>query len=372
MRILVNTRFLLKGKLEGFGRYTYEILSRIARKYPQHEFFFAFDRAFDPTYIFSENVHGLVLSPPARHPLLFWWWFEVAIPRAYKRHRCDAFFSPDGFTSLAKSIDRKVITIHDLAYLHYPGQISPAILWYYRTYMPKFVRAADQIVTVSQSTQQDLIKHFESVEDKTSWVYNGVQPMYKPLSNAAKERVQEQWSNGCPYFITIGAIHPRKNIPNTIRAYEQFRKESNSRTKLLLVGRAAWQTKEVSTILAQSQHQEDIVSTGYVSEENLAELLGAARGLVYVSLLEGFGLPIAEAMQCEVPVITSDRSSMLEVAQDAALLVDPEDVTAIAAGMRAIDSDDDQRALLVARGAQRVADFDWDLAANHVAATLFG
>lgn len=372
MRILVNTRFLLTGKLEGFGRYTYELLTRLVKTHPQHEFFFAFDRAYDPSYIFAENVHALVLRPPARHPLLFWWWFEVAIPQAYRKHRCDALFSPDGFTSLSKHIDHNVVTIHDLAYIHYPSQIGSAMLWYYRRFTPKFVQAADHIVTVSETTQQDLIKHFPSAQTKSSWVHNGVQSIYVSLDEVDKTSVREQWSHGEEYFIAIGAIHPRKNIANTIRAYEVFRKETGSRIKLMLVGRAAWQTEEVSKILNQSEFSDDVISTGYVSEEDLATVLAAAQGLIYASFLEGFGLPIAEAMQCGVPVITSNRSSMLEIANNAALLVDPEDVDSIAGAMGILITDQEKRSDLIALGKERVKDFNWDRVSDHLASILFG
>ncbi len=372
MRILVNTRFLLKGKLEGFGIYTYEVVSRLVRNYPEHEFFFAFDRPYDPDFVFAENVHPLVINPPARHPLLFWWWFEVAIPRAYQRHKCDAFFSPDGFTSLSAKIAHNVMTIHDLAYLHYPTQISWMTLRFYRAYMPKFIAAADQIVTVSLSTQQDLLEHFPNARGKTTWVHNGIQTTYKPLSDSEILTAQNKWSGGHAYFIVIGAIHPRKNIPNTIRAYEHFRKNTDSQTKLLLVGRAAWQTDDVRTQLNQSPFQKDMISTGYIPHQELVTLLAGARALVYVSLLEGFGLPIAEAMQCGVPVITSNRSSMQEIAKNCALLVDPENVEDIAQGMGKLDADATKRAQLISAGLERAKDFDWDSVADHVAATLFG
>jgi glycosyltransferase involved in cell wall biosynthesis len=136
MRIAINTRFLLTGKLEGIGWFTYEICKRLVQQHPEHEFVFFFDRPFDPEFIFGKNVTPVVLFPPARHPFLFFAWFEVAVTRALNRHKIDVFFSPDGFMSLTTKVPT-LLTIHDLAYAHFPEQIRFMDRKYYQYFMPQ-------------------------------------------------------------------------------------------------------------------------------------------------------------------------------------------------------------------------------------------
>lgn len=371
MRILVNTRFLLKDKLEGIGLYTFEVLKRLVDRYPEHEFYFAFDRPFDSRFCFGVNVFPLVLFPPARHPFLFWWWFEVAIPRAYKQFNCDAFFSPDGFTTLSKAIAKNVITIHDLAYLHYPQQVRGLMRQYYRRFIPKFIDQASSVITVSQASHDDIISYFPKAGSKTTWVYNGVSHSFVGVSPEDAMKVKQVWSSAQDYFIMIGAIHPRKNIPRTVNAFTEFKKRTGSKTKLLIVGRKGWKSDASETSISQSSESQDIHQTGYVSDDDLALLLASSKGLLYTSLFEGFGLPIAAAMKCEIPVLTSDRSSMIEVAGEAALLADPTDSESIVKCLIRLDNDEDLRSSLIQAGKVRANDFDWDITANHLAKILF-
>ncbi len=123
MRIAINTRFLIKEKIEGMGLFTYEVVKRMVEQHPEDEFFFFFDRPFDPTFIFGKNVTPVVLFPPARHPFLFYWWFEWSIAKALKKYGIDVFLSPDNFLSLSTKV-KSVLVTHDLAYLHFPEHQS--------------------------------------------------------------------------------------------------------------------------------------------------------------------------------------------------------------------------------------------------------
>ncbi|MFN3342698.1 MAG: hypothetical protein ACK40M_08385, partial [Flavobacteriales bacterium] len=123
MRIAVNTRFLLPGKMEGFGWYSYETLRRIVVAHPEHEFIFLFDRPFDRRFVFASNVIPIVIGPQARHPFLFWIWLEVSVKRALKKYKADVFVSPDGYLSLGTAVP-SVAVIHDLNFEHYPKDLG--------------------------------------------------------------------------------------------------------------------------------------------------------------------------------------------------------------------------------------------------------
>ena len=360
MVIAVNTRLLLAGKLEGIGYFSYEVLKRITIARPEHTFYFFFDRPYDPAFIFSDNVIPLVLQPPARHPILWFLWFEISMYRALKKINADIFFSPEGYLSLRSKVPT-VMVLHDLAYLHQPENMQNAHLSYFRKYVPLFINRAEKIVTVSQFVKQDILSKFPNIlPEKITVCYNAARAGFFPLNADEKQNVQKKYTQGAPYFVYVGAIHPRKNIHRLIAAFDDFKNKSGADHKLLIVGRMAWKTDSVTDIYNASPFKSDIIFTGYVSENDLRALVAAAFCMVYVSLFEGFGMPIIEAMQCGVPVITSDITALPEIADGAALCVDPYDVEKISEAMLTLTKSESLRLALIERGIQRASDFSWD------------
>jgi len=159
MNIAVNTRFLIKDKLEGIGLFTYETLMRITRNHPEHNFFFLFDRKFDPSFVFSDNVTPIVMWPQARHPVLWYYWFEVAIPKMLNKINADVFLSTDGFLSL-KTDKKQVLVIHDLAFEHFPQHMPNLQRKYCTHFTPKFAHKADKISTVSEFSKRDILSSY--------------------------------------------------------------------------------------------------------------------------------------------------------------------------------------------------------------------
>ena len=365
MRIAVNTRFLLKDKLEGIGWYTYEIMSRLVADHPEDTFYFLFDRPYDQRFVFQSNVVPKVLQPPARHPLLWWLWFEMAVPAALKKLKPDVFFSPDTYCSL-RAKTPTVMVAHDIAYAHYPHQIPKLARQYYEHYTPKYLKKADRVITVSEFVKKDILDHVAVDENKIEAVHNACRQIFKPISAAEAQDVRDEYTSGVPYFIYVGAIHPRKNVPRLIAAFDEFKQNTNAPHQLVLVGRFAWQSNPIMTAYEKAIYKEDIVLTGYVPDEKLPKLIAAAFALTYVSVFEGFGLPLLEAMQCDVPVITSNVTSLPEVAGDAALLVDPHSVSAIANAMKRLYLNPDLCKQLIASGRKRRQDFSWQKAADAV------
>src|SRR5690606_32666151 len=155
MRIAINTRLLLKGKLEGIGWYTHETIKRIVKAHPEHEFIFFFDRPYDTSFVFADNVTPVVFGPPARHPVLFYIWYEMRIPYMLRKYKVDLFVSPDGLTSLTTSVPTCLV-MHDLAFEHYPHHLKASIRYYLRYFSPIFAKKATRIVTVSEFSKQDI------------------------------------------------------------------------------------------------------------------------------------------------------------------------------------------------------------------------
>ena len=139
MKIAINTRFLLPTKLEGFGWFTHEVTKRIAEQHPEHEFFFFFDRKYEDKFVYAKNVTPVVINPPARHPFLYYLWFEFGVKRALKKYNIDVFFSPDGYLSLKTEV-KQIPVIHDLSFLHYPKDIPFFNRKYVKYFFPKFAK----------------------------------------------------------------------------------------------------------------------------------------------------------------------------------------------------------------------------------------
>lgn len=365
MVVAVNARLWLPEQLEGIGHFTKEVTERMALNNPQHEFHLLFDRAFDQSLITSPNLHGHVVGPPARHPLLWKWWFDVRVPALLKRIGADVFFSPDGQCSLTTGVPQ-CLAVHDLSFLHVPQSYPGSHRWYYKRYTPDFVRKAKTVVAVSAFTKRDIVERYGTAASKITVAHNGVRPVFGPIGYGAQAAVKEAHTGGTEFFLYAGAVQPRKNLVNLLKAFSVFKKRLKSSMKLVLAGRLAWRNNEFLALLKTYKHRSDVVLTGYLPEAELSPLMASAYALVYPSLFEGFGLPVAEAMRCGVPVLTSKGSAMEEVTAGAALYFNPTEVDDIADKLMRIYKDESERAALIQKGLVVAENYTWDKTADAV------
>ena len=363
MIIAVNTRFLLVDYLEGYGNFIYETFRRITEQHPEHEFIFIFDRPYDKRFLFSNNIKTVVTGPAARHPLLWKLWYDIKVPVILKRYKVDVFVSCDGFCSLGTKVPQCLV-VHDLAFLHYPSTIKKSHLLFYKRYTPKFLGKAISIATVSEFSKKDIIAQYGTDAKKINVVYNGVKEIFNPINNDAKATIKNKYTDGKEYFIYAGSIHPRKNLITLLKAFSVFKKRQQTNMKLVLAGRLAWQYESFEKDLKSYKYRNDVVLTGYVEDAVLADIIGAAYAQVYPSLFEGFGVPVLEAMRCDVPVITSADSAMQEIAKDAALYADANSHTDIANKMMLLYKDENLRKELILKGRQIVKQYSWDKTAT--------
>lgn len=364
MRIGINTRFLLTSKMEGFGWFTYEVVRRIVLAHPEHEFVFFFDRAYDEKFIFAPNVKPAVLFPPTRAASLITLWFEVALPKALKKEKIDVFFSPDGFLSLRANCPQ-VGVIHDLNFVHHPQDIPYRYRLYYNFFFPKFAKKAKRLLTVSEYSKQDIVQTFGISPDKIRVAWNGVSDAFEPIAEKEKQIVREQYADGKDYFLFVGALHPRKNLKSLLKAYQQFRSEGNE-GKLLIVGANLFASNQMEASLVSDEFRADVHFTGHLSLDELTRVTASALALVFVPYFEGFGIPLVEAMKSGTPIISGNLTSLPEVVEDAAILVNPFDVNQIATAMKTIQSDSDFRNQLIQKGLVRAQQFNWDKTAQIV------
>jgi len=357
-RIAINVRFLLPDKMEGFGWYTYEVVKRLVENHPEQEFVLFFDRPYDSKFIFGKNVIPVVLRPPARHPILFILWFEFAVYRALKKHKVTLFFSPDGYLSLRSKVPQ-IGVIHDLNFEHFPKDIPLVPRIYLRYFFPKFAKKAKHIITVSETSKKDIVKTYGIDASKIDVAWNGVSNNYQPISNTEKEKYQSKYTNGKPFFLFVGSLHPRKNVKRLIEAFQQYRL-NNKELDLVIVGKEMW-TDQVSKHTNNSIH-----FTGHLHADELSKLMAAATIFTFVPYFEGFGLPLVEAMKSGVPVLSGNLSCLPEIGGDAVLYCDPMSVEDVASKMTELAVNKELRAQLITKGIERAQLFSWDTSAQIV------
>ncbi|HEX8331790.1 MAG TPA: glycosyltransferase family 1 protein [Segetibacter sp.] len=363
MRIAVNTRFLLNGQLEGYGNFIFEVFKRITEHHPKHQFIFFLDRPHREDLRFSDNVELHVISPKARHALSFKWWYDVKVPLALRKYKADVFVSPDGFCSLFTRVPQ-VLVVHDLAFLHHPEFIPKHHLLYYKWYTPKFLRKAKVVATVSDYSKKDIVGRYKIAEEKIVNVGSAAKPIFQAVEFDQKEMIKEAYADGFEYFVFVGGIHPRKNLMNLLKAFSLFKTRQHTNMKLLVVGRRAWQYNATIEKLKSYKYRDEVKMLGYLPDDELARVVAGAYALVFPSYFEGFGVPILEAMQSGVPVVTSSTSSMTEIGGDAALYADPNEPTEIADQLKTIFKDETLRSQLIEKGKIQAAKYNWDKTAE--------
>lgn len=362
MRIAINTRFLLSHKMEGFGWFTYEVTKRLVEQHPEHTFILFFDRPFDPKFVFGENVIPVVLNPPARHPILFYIWFEFAVYKALKKYKADVFFSPDGYLSLRSKVPQ-IGVIHDLNFEQHQEDVPFVPRSYLKYFFPKFAQKAKKIITVSEYSKQDIVERYSINPEKITVAWNGVSPLFVPISETEKVAIRKEFSNGKSYFIFVGALHPRKNIKRLLQAFEQF-SNTGGQENLVIVGENLWKKDNTYLTGISEETTAKIHFTGHLSLEKLTKVMASASCLTYVPYFEGFGIPLVEAMQSGVPVIAGNLTSLPEVCGDAALYVNPMNVSEITNAMKEMSENTILRESLIEKGLKRSEKFNWDFTAG--------
>ena len=363
MQIVVNTRLLLKNKLEGISWFSYQTLSLITKNNPNVHFIFLFDRPFDEEFIFSDNVTPLIISPQARHPFLYYTWFQFSVKSLLNKLKPDLFLSPDGFVCLGAKC-KQLVVLHDINFYHHPKDLKWLTGKYYNYFFPKYAREATRIATVSEFSKADIVKHYNISPTKIDVVYNGIHSFFKPASGAEKQHTKTKFTSGNDYFVSVGSLIPRKNIPNLVKAFALFKQQHKTTVKLVLAGSQYWGTAQINKIIADNHLKNEVIFTGRLSNHDLNLVLASATALTFVPYYEGFGIPLIEAMQTQTPIIASNVTSLPEIAGDAALYVNPLNVDEIAQAMLKLYVDKDLQQQLIEKGNLQKQKFSWDKSAD--------
>jgi glycosyltransferase involved in cell wall biosynthesis len=315
----------------------------------------------------AERLSSAVFAAPFSHESHPWGdlWRDVVLPRTLARQGIDVFHGPAFIVPRDTRRFRAVVTIHDLvAFRH-----SRTVPWHYSAYMRKQIRSsikrAARIIAISASQRDELLEHTGARPERVRVVHHGVEARFAPLAHPdVAAPVLRRLGIDRPYALFIGNIEPRKNLRRVLAAWERVAAATSGELALVVAGARGWLYRGILRDAARLNGASRPIFAGYVPHEDVPALLAAARALVFPSLYEGFGMPILEAMACGVPVVTSDRGAMREVAGGAAQLVNPLDVDAIATGILRVVQDPEFAKAKSLAGRARAAEFTWQRCAE--------
>jgi glycosyltransferase involved in cell wall biosynthesis len=283
------------------------------------------------------------------------------------RHRLALIHDPTGSAPLLFAGGRRVATIHDVVPYVYPATSTLLDWLIYRLWLPLAVRRLDAIITDSEHSRRDIVRHLPVRPDRVHVVPLAANPSYRPLPADAVDSILTRLGLRRPYLLFVGSLEARKNLPRLLEAYATLRPWSE-RWSLVVVGARKWKSSSIFQTVARLQLEDRVHFTGFVADADLPALYNGADLFVLPSLYEGYGLPVLEAMACGTPVVTSSCSSLPEVAGGAAVLVDPGSVESIAAGIRQVLGDPARADLLRRLGLAQAARFSWERTARETLA----
>jgi glycosyltransferase involved in cell wall biosynthesis len=301
--------------------------------------------------------------------MIFRFFYEqILFPIHCKKLKIDIIYSLHYTTPYFTGI-KKVVTFPDMTFYLFPEMHRKIKILYFRSLIPLSLRNSTAILTVSESTKKDLMARFNFLDpEKIKVIHLGVPPpTNKNKENGVSHNLEKYGLEIKKYFLFIGTLEPRKNIVGLLKAFHRLKESSQDKDyldyKLVIVGKPGWFYKKIFAAVEEMGLQEDVVFTGYITEEEKRYLLEHAYLFIYPSFYEGFGIPVIEAMAHGVPVITSHVSSLPEIAGEAAILINPHDWKEITVAMHRLLSDQQLYKNLSKKSKMQARQFTWEKAA---------
>jgi len=399
MTIGIDIRVLARGTRTGIEEYVLNLLPRLLpldRSIKYKLFYNAFKKVkLDYSWLKLPNVELKEFNIPNRildfFSQIFKW---PKIDRFLGE--IDIFFSPHFLPASLSKQCKRVITFHDLSFVHHPQFFSfSRKLWHFLTFPKKQAKKADKIFTDSQSTKDDLVKIYGINPAKINVVYLGVKNDFRPLKKNATCFRRTRKIYGLPenFILYFGTIEPRKNLISVIRAFENLKEKLSkphletvwrgfegevigkkksifNDLKLVIAGAKGWLYRDILNKVNNSKFKNDIIFTGMIEDKDKPYLYNLADVFVYPSFFEGFGFPPLEAMACGVPTIVSNTSSLPEVVENGAIMIDPYNIDELALAIKEILEDKNLRENLIRNGIKQAKKFNWEKTAEEVLKAL--
>lgn len=371
MKIGIDIRPLMSGKISGVEVYMKHLLNTLFELDQNNQYYLYYNNnrdlsGFLPKFNYPQvqivktavpNKIFNLLTSLIRYPKL-----DQLICRKCQIDKLDLFWVPDPRPTPVSNQCVKITTFHDLSFEHFKNTFSwKTKLWHKILKPAREAKESKMIIAVSEATKQDLVSTYKLDEEGIKVVYEGVGEGMKQITdNRILSHLKTKYSLPEQFLLSISTIEPRKNLKGLIKAFRQWKEENSNNYKLVIAGKVNSKIFAKVDILRENS---DVKFIGFVAEEDKAGILSLAEGLCYPSFYEGFGLPIVEAFACGTPVLTSNRSSMAEIAQAAAVLVDPYNLKSIKTGLTDLTN---KKNILIERGFEKLKIFNWKNSAQAV------
>lgn len=380
----------LTGPPSGIGRYTHELLRHLPRLRPDHAFTVHgvgrrwSGQPLDELQLDARHTPGSQICRPTGN--LLW---RMVLPfrdsalgdglsilrrqvmtRVISRTRPDVFLGTN-FLGLFQRGFKTVITIHDLAYRHYPEAANPYMLRLLSRHLNRHAQRADAVLTDSHHARRDIVEFLDVPAEKVVVAHPGVGPEFRPVEDRRnREGVRGKYGLPERFLLFVGTVEPRKNLEILVRAFDRMLCDEEVPHSLVIAGGKGWRDAGIRRAIEGVRDRTRVVCTGYVDDRDLPALYSLADVFVLPSLYEGFGLPVLEAMACGTPVVASQAASLPEVVGEAGLLFDPHSAEALAEALLHVVREETLRRSLAAAGLQRVRHFTWEQTARRVLEVL--
>lgn len=384
MIIGIDIRPLMDKHYTGISEYTLNLLLEIFKQDKRNKYKLFYNVYHDlsdriPQFNFP-NVRLVKMNYPNK--LLNYVLFKILKrPKIDQELDVELFFMPHfNFIALSEKC-KKIITIHDLSFIHYPYFFSHRKnFWHKNINIRKFLRQFDVIIAVSENTKRDLIELCQIPQKKIKVIYSGISQNFRVVSGHDQNliRVKQKYNLPKKFILYLGNLEPRKNIEGLIEAYSLFRhneindfisseaQEAVDKTDLVIAGSPSWKYQGIYETAKNSFYSNDIHFLNYVDEQDKPYLYNLAEVFIFPSFYEGFGFPPLEAAACGTPVIMSHNSSLSEAMGNSAILINPYDITEMAEAIKQVLSDDELHSSLRSQGLERVKRYRWSECAREV------
>jgi glycosyltransferase involved in cell wall biosynthesis len=369
MKIGVDCRTILDpehGEAAGVGHYTYNLVDNLLTIDQKNHYILFFDRGVGDAGYFKKVNSEIRFFPFAQYKKFLPITYSHFLVASYvAREKLDVFHSPASTIPLAYG-KNAVITIHDLAIYHEPAWF-PRQIFSTRVSVPRSLSHAKKVIAVSCHTQKDLIKFLKIPKEKIAVILNGVEERkdIDKIDPKDRQKTKNKFGIKQDFILFIGTIQPRKNIEGLISAYGKLRgTKIYDNYELVIAGKKGWDYEKVFKEVKKNNLTRKVIFTDYISREDKIRLLNAASCFCFPSFYEGFGLSILEAFQQGTPVVTSNITSMPEVAWDAAVLVNPYSASELSEALQKILINKSLREKLIKKGYDRVKKFSWEKCAR--------
>lgn len=373
MKIGIDARFLTHPQRGGFKTYTENLIAALGEVDSENEYILYLDRPPNEESKLPHRPNFAARIVPGLLPVVGMVWREqFGLARQVIRDRLDLFHAPS-LTAPLRLACPLVVTIHDMIWFFAekfssgkPRSVQRRLMdGYYRVVPQLVVHRAAAILTVSQAAKNDIIQHLGLAPDQIIVTCEAASPVFHHIDDVSRiEKIRCRYDVNSPFILGIGSADSRKNIPTLIKAYSLLPVTLRAMYRLVIVWTHDLMEAELGKQVAQMNLIDDVRFVRQVTNEDLALLYNAASLFAFPSLYEGFGLPLLEAMACGTPIVTANNSSIPEIVDDAALLVEAKDAKAIADAIASVLTDEAIYATLKQRGSKRAAAFSWEKCAR--------